>query len=478
MNRPTLERLRVTGLHGHQNFDVPLQSGLNILHGTNGSGKTTSLHIIANLLERDFEPFLSLRFETISILTSLGDLVELHQDRGPDGPSILVRINEFRYGRITQSDNLDPSVGEEIGAKIGTRPVYLPAFRSILEAISRDSSRNRYGQDITESPEYRSITQQEIERIRTGTERKSRVLIGPIVRQSAEMIAYKTLLCRDWFGRFVPIIRSPSLREVAHELSRELTIAESEIAESDRAAFANVFVDVLRAVLDINTGPETATALQDILARIQQSLGELDTGQAAVPAVYSQISSLIRDNAQHLSLEETYVARILDVYDRAFKERVSKQQAAFARIEIFEQSVNRFLQGKRLHVRGHERRMLQVSSLGAGMIRLSNGKAAGLNALSSGERQVVTLLFSATHLAAYDGLVLIDEPELSLHVGWQRIILDELLKQAEGRQIVVCTHAPEITANHRDRTIRFAPSIWRPEQTELVDSTEAELDVL
>jgi predicted ATPase len=204
----------------------------------------------------------------------------------------------------------------------------------------------------------------------------------------------------------------------------------------------------------------------------------LNTGQAAVPAVYSQISSLIRENAQHLSLEESYVARILNVYEDAFNERVKKQQAAFARIEVFEHSVNRFLQGKKLHVRGHDRRFAPGPAVGTGMITLPNGRTASLNALSSGERQVMTLLFSATHLSSYDGLVLIDEPELSLHVGWQRIILDELRKQAEDRQIVVCTHAPEITADHRERTVRFAPTIWRAQEVDVTDAVDTEIDVI
>ena len=47
-----------------------------------------------------------------------------------------------------------------------------------------------------------------------------------------------------------------------------------------------------------------------------------------------------------------------------------------------------------------------------------------------------------------DGIVLIDEPELSLHVDWQRIILGEMMKQVGNRQVIACTHSPEIAAEH------------------------------
>lgn len=478
MIHPTLTRLQVTGLHGHQSFDIHLKSGLNIIHGRNGSGKTTALHIIANLLEHDLSRFLNLRFESIAVETTQGDSVQLRQHRMTSGTTIEVSLNESAIGTVNREVGISAGEAELLADRLGARPVYLPAFRSVLEAISRESNRVRHSQDVVEDAEYRAIVQRETRRARSDERRSVRSGIAFPRSEAAQAIAYKTQLCRDWFSRFVPVIRCPSLREVARELSRELTAAEIEVAESDSTAFANVFVDVLRAVLDVNTLNGGSGGLQAVLGRIQESLAVLNTGQAAVPAVYAQISSLIHDNAQHLSLEEAYVARILNVYEDAFNERVRKQQSAFARIEVFEQSVNRFLQGKKLHVRGHERRYAPGPAVGSGMITLPNGRTASLNALSSGERQVMTLLFSATHLSSYDGMVLIDEPELSLHVGWQRIILDELLKQAEDRQIIVCTHAPEITANHRERTIRFAPTIWRDQGPDAVDGVDSDIDVI
>ena len=58
-------------------------------------------------------------------------------------------------------------------------------------------------------------------------------------------------------------------------------------------------------------------------------------------------------------------------------------------------------------------------------------------------------------MSLVDGIVLIDEPELSLHVDWQRKILSEMCKQAGGRQVIACTHAPEVAADHLDRFIRL-----------------------
>ena len=51
-----------------------------------------------------------------------------------------------------------------------------------------------------------------------------------------------------------------------------------------------------------------------------------------------------------------------------------------------------------------------------------------------------------------NGLVLIDEPEISLHVEWQETYLDKLLAicKMNGLQAIVATHSPNIISSHYD----------------------------
>jgi len=45
-------------------------------------------------------------------------------------------------------------------------------------------------------------------------------------------------------------------------------------------------------------------------------------------------------------------------------------------------------------------------------------------------------------------IVLIDEPEISLHVDWQRLLLKKISEQLHDRQVIVCTHSPIIGADY------------------------------
>ena len=69
--------------------------------------------------------------------------------------------------------------------------------------------------------------------------------------------------------------------------------------------------------------------------------------------------------------------------------------------------------------------------------------------LSSGEKQMLSFL---CYNAFYNNTaIFIDEPELSLHVDWQRILFPTLLEQATGNQFFVATHSPFIYTKYPDK---------------------------
>jgi predicted ATP-dependent endonuclease of OLD family len=76
-------------------------------------------------------------------------------------------------------------------------------------------------------------------------------------------------------------------------------------------------------------------------------------------------------------------------------------------------------------------------------------------------------------MSSTDGVLLIDEPELSLHVDWQRIILSELMAQAGSRQIIACTHAPEVVGDHRERMFKLEPTKYISSQGDLFASPDS-----
>jgi predicted ATPase len=92
-------------------------------------------------------------------------------------------------------------------------------------------------------------------------------------------------------------------------------------------------------------------------------------------------------------------------------------------------------------------------SVGEGTIEIkaASGDVIDLAFLSSGEKHVLRLLVEA--LCAESNTLMIDEPELSLHIDWQRELVRAIQNLNEGAQLVLATHSPEVMADIPDKNI-------------------------
>lgn len=76
-----------------------------------------------------------------------------------------------------------------------------------------------------------------------------------------------------------------------------------------------------------------------------------------------------------------------------------------------------------------------------------DNKEIYLNQLSSGEKQVIYIMIKAMIAKETGALLLMDEPEISLHLSWQEKLLTEIRKINNVSQIIVVTHSPAIVMN-------------------------------
>ena len=81
-------------------------------------------------------------------------------------------------------------------------------------------------------------------------------------------------------------------------------------------------------------------------------------------------------------------------------------------------------------------------------------KALSIQYLSSGERQLIVffanLIFGVKDTTS--GIFVVDEPELSLHLSWQKVFVKKALEVNKNVQFIFATHAPEIIGNYRDKS--------------------------
>jgi len=94
---------------------------------------------------------------------------------------------------------------------------------------------------------------------------------------------------------------------------------------------------------------------------------------------------------------------------------------------------------------------VQLSRQGGIRILTPNGGEIRPSELSSGEQQMAVLAYEILFRAEDATVVIIDEPEISLHVLWQDTLIEDLATMGgpSGLQFLMATHSPTILANHQ-----------------------------
>lgn len=99
---------------------------------------------------------------------------------------------------------------------------------------------------------------------------------------------------------------------------------------------------------------------------------------------------------------------------------------------------------------------IDVEIIKGKMYFVKDGTLLNFEDLSAGEKQLVALfVYTKVHLKK-NTIVIIDEPELSLHINWQRKFLKHLTEGDSQIQYIVSTHSPFIISNFQSRVHKLA----------------------
>lgn len=85
---------------------------------------------------------------------------------------------------------------------------------------------------------------------------------------------------------------------------------------------------------------------------------------------------------------------------------------------------------------------------------LSDGKHLSMYELSSGEKQVLYILLKILLQEQKEYIVFMDEPEISLHIDWQEILINKILLLNPNCQLLIATHAPSLIIKGWDDSVK------------------------
>ncbi|NEP57272.1 MAG: hypothetical protein F6K31_09640, partial [Symploca sp. SIO2G7] len=398
-----IKHIKAEGVLGRFDIDQEFQEGVNVLFGKNGTGKTTLLHILANLLNGDYKRFAFTEFKTIRVQLDDETNIFVSKHKTEKDSYINVTINDEYIAKGLSTAEIKQE--QDTGARTVGASIYLYQGHITTVRKSQDDEGLEPILPVAYFPAFRTM-------IEAWASAEAR-LIHPKEIQFKEIQVLSTNFARELFGSFVPSLNYPSPIEIERELSEEIDEALLKIAHADREYLGELLPRIFQ-VLSKNSHSSEYTSLEEggseaILEEINSLVKKLeDYPLKAAPTITQLHNSVFSFQVDEQT--KRIAERVLKIYLQALRKVVAVQETSFRNIETYLNSINSFLEGKRIEIDIAESQLKVNKSVG---IRFEAGTPKTIrgirSALSSGERQIVTLIYAATRMSKQQ-IVLIDEP--------------------------------------------------------------------
>ncbi|MGQ5288056.1 AAA family ATPase [Pectobacterium actinidiae] len=431
-------------VYGHINFNINFNKDVSFLVGANGSGKSTAIKLIQAMFCLNFKDLISIPFERIEIVYEERYKVKkinAHKDK----ICLLVKIDgESEHIKIPKISN-DNYLSEEYNSDY-----YIHIERELLTNLTYKR--------------IRSITPP----VFLGLDRKSLGLESDFsdselsISSRKEMFSHRKVMS----GKNRPI--TGSLSEAL--LSVQLTLQEQyrKIREFEDRQGSYLRDSILKSSFkfssfldfDLTDKQINWENKRDILKRREEitdavrKIGSSDKSLITdIGKFFDQVERLFQNLSQSESLSIEWllnkaqidrISEILEVIDD-YNEKTEKM---YSPINNFLQVMNSFFVDSKKKV--------EVDTVGRLFITRTDGKKCNIDILSSGERQLLVLIANVM-LNKYTNIsrvIIIDEPEISLHLKWQEKFSETILAINPETQFILATHSPDIVGEMTDKCLK------------------------
>ena len=425
-----LQRVEVEGLFGiyDHRFDLELNSRVTLLHGPNGVGKTTILKMVDALLTERFGYFRTIPFRRLLLGFEDGAELEVKKESAED----------------------DPDVGAVRLMANGTSETSPIGFTSSAEAIA---ARFEY---LEPAGDNAWVDLRDGERLTDA---------DVVVRFGRRRLGGPSPAGRDvqWLHDFLGAAESYFIE--AQRLVRSRYFAGwRRRQEAPISRVVECSRDIKRRIDD--TMADYGRQAQSLDQSFPQRLLQRDVSSANLPVeeIRDRMSSLDRKTGELKEigiLDETPMHRfqvvddidmsqagVMTLYVQDTEDKLQVLEDLAKRVRLLLESLN----GKFRHKKVRVDREAGLAVAGDGSDALS------LDSLSSGEQHELILHYDLLFRVPSNTVVLLDEPELSLHIEWQSKFLDDLMAivKLSHFDALVATHSPYIVGERDELMVELS----------------------
>jgi predicted ATP-binding protein involved in virulence len=447
-------KVSVSGLFGlfHHVIPLRLKERITIIHGPNGYGKTIILKMLSGLFNGPVSIFGSVPFDEFRVELEDGRAVTVRRST----PATPAHGDEVKIRRRGRPSHQQPEIIAHFsGPGAPSKPLVLTQLprklrgvppEMLAHAIDRELPFIRMGPEVwRDSGTGETLTLDEIvDRYGSHLSRwvgvPHRAEEPPREGEEAWISELRNaipvrLIQTKRLDVIEPGPRDPRTSqpvatvkkfsdEVAERIKAVLATYAARAQELDRTFPQRLFTQAQGELLSVETLRKRLLELEAKRKRLT-ALGFLDAEQYLQPA-----------SEQAVAAKQD----VLSVYAGDVEQKLAVFDEMANKIDLLTRIVNSRFLYKRMSI-SRDTGFVFESDAGA---RLSPTD------LSSGEQHELVLLYELLFKLEPNSLVLIDEPEISLHPEWQEKFLGDLLEmvQLSDFDALLATHSPEIIGTH------------------------------
>lgn len=447
-----INKISVDGLFGIFNHEILLniEERITIIHGANGVGKTIILTMLNDFFHSRYSIFRKTPFEKFIIYFDDQNKLQITKNNNDKKSNIQVNYYEnnkspktFTPKRLENESDiripieiLDDIIPEL--ERIDTRRwLHIPTkeILSIQDVIERYESSLpiRY---VDKKPEW---LQEILNKIKIYFIQSQRLV--NMNNSSKEKISRNIYRSSYLESSMISTVSAYS-KQLAAKIQDKFT-EYGNVAQSLDRTFP---VRVVRQKVSNNL---TTQELKDKLDELEATRHRLIT----VGLLNREENSDFNIQPDHIDASET---KLLSTYVQDVEEKLNVFKDIASKIELFRDIINKKFDYSSKQIKFDAKKGFIFTTENHESVRLED-KELSPNDLSSGEQHEVIMLYDLLFNVEPNSLVLIDEPELSLHVSW----LVDFLKDIENiieladLDILMATHSPDLINNRWDLTVEL-----------------------
>ena len=432
-----ISKIAVHGLFDTFTHDLALNDDerVTIIFGPNGIGKTMILRTLHALFNSSIRRLGDMPFREVNL--TFDDQSRLKVARTPDQP-----YPQLSYETSAGLEHSFTPQPQELPFPTSAIDDFIPHVvqigpsewrdRETGEFLDVDDILNAYGDFLpldADQQKQVSVLPPWLEDIRTSI---------PVRFIDTERLTDYSSYDRRLRTRHVYAPPAPerTVRRYSDDLARRVQQTLTEYATLSQSLDRSF---PARLVVEPTTQPLSIDQLSKELALVEERRTEL----VAAGLLVQEQATL---SVPHIDTIDDSRRSVLAVYAQDARHKLSVFDDLYARVNTFIRIANARLLYKHLSV-----------GQNGWLVSNSEGIDLELEMLSSGEQHELVLLFDLLFRTKSNSLILVDEPELSLHVAWQREMLKDLQEMAllSDFRALLATHSPQIIGDRWDLTIEL-----------------------